>query len=353
MTSKANDKNMSSIDTEGNQYWFPDYILNIICEYLQNSSHMLEDIFSIMKWSPLSFSNIAIYLTVLLVILLTLHLKYSNITDNTFKYISNKCSKLRHLNLSDYRNITDSNIIDLSKLNRLQILNLSGFRITDNTFKYISNKCPNLRHLNLSDCRNITDSNIIDLSKLNRLQILNLSGCIITDNTVNCISHNFPNLTQLNLSRCLNITEVFQYLSKLSSLQLLDLKCTNIRDNNMTHLSKLSSLQLLDLSGCIITDSSVQIIAGLTNLKYLLLRGTRISDAGVQNLVTLTKLKKLDVSMTKITNTSLDVLSKILSLQFIDLSHCHSITDIGVEDLLRCRKSKNLKILRFMLKNKF
>ena len=265
MTSKETSKHISIKESEsdGKKYCIPDDIVIIIIEYV-HSGHRLHEIFSIIKWAPDFFSN------------------------------------------------------------RIRKLDLSYGIITDKRIDNVSCKLPNLTSINFSECYKIDDNCIKYLSKLYSLRKIDLSRCInITDNTIKCVTYNCTNITNLNLSGC-----------------------TNITDRGIQYISKLTSLQTLDLSHCILTDTSIQNISELTRLKHLYLRScNNITDKGIKNLVRLSSLYMLDLGMTKITKVSLQDISKMTGLRVLELQYCNNITESDVHDLLKLSTSKQLHVL--------
>ena len=72
---------------------------------------------------------------------------------------------------------------------------------------------------------------------------------------------------------------VFMHLTKLSRLQNLSLKNTDVSDAGLEHLIRIRFLNSLNLGGTKVTDDGLtQLTTGLTNLSRLILDDTKIGD---------------------------------------------------------------------------
>ena len=78
------------------------------------------------------------------------------------------------VNLSECKNIED--FTPLSKIERLEILNVSETNISDISFL---DKNKNIKELNLYNCKNIID--FTPISKIEKLEILDVGSTIISD----------------------------------------------------------------------------------------------------------------------------------------------------------------------------
>jgi hypothetical protein len=82
-------------------------------------------------------------------------------------------------------------------------------------------------------------------------------------------------------------------LDDLKKLTWLDLKNSDIKDNQLIHLISLKSLQKLDLRETSISERGLHHIENLKNLSVLWLEGTPISDLGIVYLKNIQSLKEL------------------------------------------------------------
>ena len=139
----------------------------------------------------------------------------------------NKYENVNNLDLNECYKIKD--FILISKLERLEILNVGGTNISDISFL---EKNKNIKELILSYCKNIKD--FISISKLERLEILNVDDTNISD--ISFLEKN-QNIKELILSSCKNIND-FTPISKLERLEILDVCYTNIFDISFLEKNK-------------------------------------------------------------------------------------------------------------------
>ena len=64
----------------------------------------------------------------------------------------------------------------------------------------------------------------------------------------------------------------------------------------MTHLTRLTSLQFLNLDGTMITDAGLSQLSGLSGLKTLFLDATKITDVGMQHVLTVYEARALEAA---------------------------------------------------------
>lgn len=92
----------------------------------------------------------------------------------------------------------------------------------------------------------------------------------------------------------------------------IDLKGTDISDNDLQLLRGLSGLHTLNLSNTAITGKGLQQLEGLTNLHNLNLDGTKVMDRDLQYLQGLTSLREISLYKTTIRPQSINALKKML-----------------------------------------
>ncbi|TYH49592.1 hypothetical protein ES332_D10G147700v1 [Gossypium tomentosum] len=140
------------------------------------------------------------------------------------------------------------------------------------------------------------------LSKLRHLQVLNLTGNHLNDS-------------------------ILSSLSKVSSLKSLSLAGNDLftgsnRTNEIKLLSRLNSLEILDLSRTNMTNNFLSYLGGFSSLRTLCLQGNNLQ--GTLHLQDFYNLKKLDLSQNRIESLQSSYGSgrhlKLISLEEIDLS---------------------------------
>lgn len=109
------------------------------------------------------------------------------VCDHFLNELSQQCSLLKYLSLSDDRYLTVQGLSVLSKFTRLTHLTLACLiKLDDSILKSISQKIKNLQHLDLMGCSSITDEGCQSIVKnCKELEILDVSGCMhVTNLTV-------------------------------------------------------------------------------------------------------------------------------------------------------------------------
>ncbi len=224
---------------------------------------------------------------------------------------------------------------DIRDFKNTENLNLSEVKVQpcNQTLEYLKN-LPNLKQINLFGCWKLTESGLQHLQTLVRLKSLSLSSCFqLVDHDVACLSL-LSSLEDLNLSKCSALGDrSLEHLSNLRKIQKLDLSnCENIAFlapamNNLQALSKISSLNLSHNQK--INDQSVEALSRLTSLQILEMEDTRVGNSGLRHLSRLSKLQTLNVSQCFLVgDQGLDI-RQIRHLQSLNLTYC----SVKTEDL--------------------
>ena len=152
-------------------------------------------------------------------------------------------------------------LCDLEKLSSSILeLDLSDTETTDDELKNLLAKHTRLRVLNLTRCKQITDAGLVHLKGLTTLEELDLWSCDqITDAGLAHLK-GLSNLKVLSLWDCDQITDAgLVHLKGLTTLKWLILNgCKQITDAGLVHLKGLTTLESLYLYRCDkITDAAV------------------------------------------------------------------------------------------------
>ena len=109
--------------------------------------------------------------------ILELDLSDTETTDDELKNLLAKHTRLRVLNLTRCKQITDAGLVHLKGLTTLAWLSLWGCdQITDAGLVHLKG-LTTLKSLNLWDCDQITDAGLVHLKGLTTLEWLSLSRC--------------------------------------------------------------------------------------------------------------------------------------------------------------------------------
>ncbi|TYI06596.1 hypothetical protein ES332_A10G169200v1 [Gossypium tomentosum] len=230
--------------------------------------------------------------------------------------------------------IKDSNLFNVSMFlpfEELRSLDLYG----NNLVGYVDNegfgKLSKLRHLEILDLSNnrLNDSTLSSLSKISTLKSLNLgandlfpgsnhnNGKILIYYLISLISSVVNHLCIFILI----LVAPLEWLSKLGSLESLDLTATNMKNNFLLHLGGLSSLTTLilqqnDLEGTI----HLQDLYNLTNLKKLDLSYNRIESIhGNGRQLSLINLEEIDLTSNLFNNSIMEKLSGFSNLRTLNM----------------------------------
>lgn len=231
------------------------------------------------------------------------------------------------------RNQKDVKILDVSDSK-----GLSNFCLTE-----ICKNMTDLRKLILTKCWMINDGGLKDVSRLSRLEVLDVSSCDrITDFGLleSLVKHGRKSLRMkelyLGLLPYMSILAIYRLSQQYDELEVLDLSgsSNSITDEALQMIFRYQlKLKYLNLDCCAkITDFG---ITGLTNDEDSAYGNFR---AYVQfNLNNLQELRYLNLGgCYNITDSSFINAFDLHHLKEINLSRCHNITELGIKHL--CRK---------------
>ena len=298
--------------------------------------------------------------------LLDLDLGESDITDDGLRHLKN----IAHLEVLVLAggDISDAGMSHVAALKQLQQLILTGCMVTRAGIAKLT-KLPDLDSLGLGET-NIHADDLQDLNALTQLRVLDLFGTA-TDNRSMRYVRDHRGIVALNLGACEGITdegalhlselktlrglllrktgfevkkltgEGVRHLSRVTSLEVLDLHAVQIDDKSALHLKKLKQLREVDLSLTQLTDEGLAALASLQRLERLALvystgfAGPQITDQGVVHLSQLKELKSLNFIGAKINDRSVELLVSLKRLEHLVLTE----TEISVAGLQRLRQA--------------
>jgi F-box/leucine-rich repeat protein 14 len=237
----------------------------------------------------------------------------SNITNTGLLLIAWGLKKLKRLNLRSCWHISDQGIGHLAGLSKetaegnlaLEYLGLQDCqRLSDESLKHIAQGLVSLKNLNLSFCISVTDSGLKYLSKMPKLEELNLRACdnISDIGMAGLAEEGCCGLESLDVSFCEKIgDQALQHISQgLYHLKSLSLSSCQISDEGLEKLAKMKDLQVLNVGQCSkITDKGLEVLANeLINLNSIDLYGcTKISSKGIEIIMKLPKLKSVNLGL--------------------------------------------------------
>jgi hypothetical protein len=306
-----------------------------------------------------------------------LELETSCLKKNGLEDLGNTFPNLTRLTVTTTR-FTDTDVLELLALRKLQILRLKDLKIKDVSLEIIL-ELPELRELSIDNAPNITDDGVIQLvaSKqckkfktldfracsgitgtgwealrvFQSLRQLGLGGTSITDKSLESMANSFPKLTLLEVDQAPSLTNnAMLSISKLIALRQLDIgSLPLLTDAGLEPLKTLTRLTLLNLANCHqITGRGLTHLAPLTQLDTLDLSGLfRIDDEAVvfisHAFPQLDTLSLYECSL--ITDKAIGALSKLSKLRNLVLRKCVKISLKGLHPLTKLVKLQKLNIL--------
>lgn len=242
----------------------------------------------------------------------------SSFDDKGLEAIS-KIPNLEVLVLSGNENITDEGLKSLSRLSKLRFLNLDKTNISNTGLSYLLQnkalatltvvKCkrvgdpgmqflkqlPALKRLNVGET-SITDAGVEQIIDSGKIEHLSVANCLITDRGLDSIMQ-CSSIKKLFLDNCKRISIAgIKKVSAMPNLKRLCLKGTKVNDDAVESLSKMKSLQRLDIRDSACTNKSVQNLSTTANLVMLALSGTKVNESGLACLKDFPKLQMIDLA---------------------------------------------------------
>ena len=175
----------------------------------------------------------------------------------------------------------------------------------------------------------ITDDGLVHLSKLEKLEELDLNGCSkLSGLALSFTLEKLVCLSSLDVSYCPGILRS-SFQGKISALKSLELNYSAVRDSHLSRLKHLPLLEELNLDSCLIGDWSIAHLADnnvVPNLTTLDLADTDISDYAMQKIAQFEHLKSLSLFYCNISNAGLRHLSSMKYLEVLNLDRLSSLT---------------------------
>lgn len=231
---------------------------------------------------------------------------------------------------------SDSDFLELCRLNQLESLDLDCPQLTDAAMKGLARQS-HLQYLSLRGT-SITDVGAQYLKDCTDLQSLMLGCTNVGDGAMRAIGP-LPKLESLELVRTQVGDGGIQCLSRNTSLRFLSISGTRITDRGLYFLPKGSKLATLDIQDTATTDEGICWIADLPHLENLML-SSRLSDKGLSKLAQLTSLRRLCIPSPspRVTDDGLAHLRKLSNLQELWLYN----TNVTLDGLRRIRELQRL-----------
>ncbi|KAF5464431.1 hypothetical protein F2P56_014506 [Juglans regia] len=286
-------------------------------------------------------------------------LKTLNLTSNLLEgyFPAQELVGLRNLNKLDISGNSYNDIIpsqgwkSLSRLENLEKIDLSHNDLNDDPLQSLV-AVKSLKNLNLA-WNQVTGSFLVKdwklLSRLENLEILDLSHNYLNDNTLKSLVL-VKSLKNLNLAGN-QLTGTFptkgwESLSRLENLEILDLSLNLISDGSLPSLATIKSLKYLNLaSNYLMKSFPIKVLANLSNLEVLILQSNQLGGKlPIQDLVNCSRLEILDVSKNLFTGSISPSIGELISLKVLSLSSNELNGALPTRELCALKKLEELDL---------
>lgn len=335
----------AALDVSDNGYFdmLPQEVIQLIISYLDFASvcslAISSHLFYKHCYDPMQYTE------------LDLQPYWTKICDFSLSALHNRCCKLQRLNLSwcgGQKLISVPALQSFLKgcCSELVCLRLACCTFVDGTvLQSIANDCLNLQELDLRCCRKVPGNAFINLSKLKKLQRLNVYHTSIDSSSILAITRSCCQLEHLNLGSCTaiqNYDAVAVNLAKHCSL----LKSLDVwRAKSLTNigLKALSSgcvyLEELDAGWCSDLHSGtgcfVELVQNCRRLRKLYLTANRtVCDKDLEAVANYSRhLQQLDILGTREVSVYFlhRVLEKCTEMKFLDISFCSGVDSLTID----------------------
>lgn len=229
----------------------------------------------------------------------TLNLDGTDVTESSLEHLSTHPA-LSALSLAGIPVADGNHTLQLISGLKLTQLTLPGRHcVTDSGLSFLS-RLSVLIELDLTDYTQVTDQGVSQLSTMIRLKKLSLSNTQVTDAGLPSL-RGLLALQELCLDRtAVTSRGVAQLITFLPHLQVLGLASTQVGDTVVRRgLIRCNQLVKLNLSRTRITDHGLKFLKNM-HLAQVNLDGTGVSPTGIANLLSFTNISSIRASNTRI-----------------------------------------------------
>lgn len=227
--------------------------------------------------------------------------------------------------------VTDTELLDVARLPKLERLDLSHTRITDEGLLYLK-RAKQIRDLNLFYAEQITDQGMAAIRDWKNLKRLNVRGTRIFDGTLAIVSG-------------------------LTQLEALDIAYTQVTDNGLDGLVPLTKLKELSIGRSKLNKNALEVLRLLPTLEYLDLGGPHPGPGGYRAkpgtpmpeevpraISELKQLRVLKLSYSEINADGLRILAALDQVEKLSLAGSSHVDDRAMAELARWKSLKYLDV---------
>jgi Leucine-rich repeat (LRR) protein len=225
--------------------------------------------------------------------------------------------------------VSDTELLDLARLPKLERLDFSHTRITDEGLLHLK-PARQIKDLNLYYTEQVTDQGMTAIRDWKQLKRLNLRGTRVSDGTLAIVGG-------------------------LTQLEALDIAYTEFTDNGLDALVPLTQLKELAIGRSKLGKNALEVLRLLPTLESLDLGGPHPGAGGLRDkegtpmpddlpraIATLKQLRTLKLSYSQIGADGLRILSSLEDVEKLALEGAPRVDDLALSELA---KWKNLRYL--------
>ena len=227
--------------------------------------------------------------------------------------------------------VTDTELLDVARLPKLELLDLSHTRITDEGLLHLK-PAKQIRDLNLYYAEQITDQGMAAIRDWKNLKHLNVRGTRVFDGTLAIVSG-------------------------LTQLEALDIAYTQITDNGLDGLVPLTKLKELSIGRSKLNKNALEVLRLLPTLEYLDLGGphpgsggyrakpgTPMPDDVPRAISELKQLRVLKMNYSEITADGLRILAALDQVEKLSLTGSSHVDDLAMAQLAHWKSLQYLDV---------
>ncbi|KAK2360986.1 receptor protein [Trifolium repens] len=234
-----------------------------------------------------------------------------------------------------------------SKMLHLEVLDISDNNLNNEILPSLRG-FTSLKELHLTQIGLVSDLHFQGLcAVLKNLEILDISWNNFNDIDIASALSGLLSLKRLNLQQSEITPRSIQNISKLRSLEILDLSINNLQLWPLENdgFAWPSSLQVLDLSDNNLNNNIVSTLNGLTHLKYLDLSLNNLNGSlDISDISKSRSLEILNLSYNNISNIILSFLNGLTHLKTLDLSWNNLNGPFDIVDWFKLKKLEELDL---------
>jgi Leucine-rich repeat (LRR) protein len=167
-----------------------------------------------------------------------------------------------------------------------------------------------------------------------------IEAALLTDRFMPCLSH-LTKLKQLRLGNTFFSAEGLKHVQPLANLESVDFTPMGLNAETakpLQAMTKLRSLEYFDVD-----DGIAATLSRIASLEHLNLWSGGVTDLGASHLAKLKKLKHLEIRGNKITDEGLLQLAHLSELKFLDIQDAARITANGLARFRELRPDVEIK----------